>query len=239
MNLNQKKVIIIGGSSGIGFAVAQKASKQGAELHLIGRDSNKLQESSKILKDSGGNVTTYQLDATDPAAIEDFFIQVNGFDHLVSMVGGFMQGGFLTPPLETIREAVEMKFFANLLIARLAHLKVSGQGSLIFTAGSGGRPQDASGAIIGNQAIRTMVEGLAAELAPKVRVNGVAPTWTDTPLWRGFVRQDVEQTKAFMAGIIPLKRTATVEEVASAYIFLMENDFITGQTISVDGGISL
>ncbi|MES1180869.1 MAG: short-chain dehydrogenase, partial [Verrucomicrobiota bacterium] len=82
-----------------------------------------------------------------------------------------MQGGFIQPSITTIREAIEAKFFTNLKIARLAVPKIIEGGSMTFTAGSGGRPQNASGAIIGNMNIRVMVEGLAFELAPKIRVN--------------------------------------------------------------------
>ena len=110
---------------------------------------------------------------------------------------------------------------------------------MTFTAGTGGRPQNASGAIIGNDSIRTMVQGLAAEMAPKARVNAVAPTWTVTPLWRNMSEEQVKATKENFSKMIPLGRTATIQEVASAYIFLMENSFITGQTIQVDGGITL
>lgn len=110
----------------------------------------------------------------------------------------------------------------------------------MFTAGTGGRPQGASGAIVGNEAIGTMIRGLAAELAPRrVRVNAVAPPWTATPLWRDRPGEDVARTEAEMSAVIPLGRTATVAEVADAYLFLLTHRFVTGHTLPVDGGMHL
>lgn len=89
----------------------------------------------------------------------------------------------------------------------------------MFTAGAGGRLDNASGAIVGNDAIRLMVEGLAVELAPRARVNAVAPTWTETPLWKNIPAADVQATKERFSNTIPFKRTAEIEEVAQVYIF--------------------
>jgi len=155
------------------------------------------------------------------------------------MAGGFMGGGFLNAPVDVIHKAIDEKLFANLAIARLAASHLRDQGSMVFTAGSGGRPHNASGAIVGNDAIRTLVQGLAVELAPRARANAVAPTWTRTPLWRDMSPEQIEATDKQFSSAIPLGRTARIDEVASAYIFLMENTFITGQTITVDGGLTL
>ena len=150
-----------------------------------------------------------------------------------------MGGGFLEAPFETIERAVREKLFANLQIARHASKKIAEGGSMTFTAGAGGRPHNASGAIVGNDAVRTLVTGLAVELAPNARANAVAPTWTETPLWRNIPAPDVEATKQRLSQTIPLGRTAEIEEIALAYIFLMQCSFITGQTIVVDGGLTL
>ncbi|MEK6296853.1 MAG: SDR family oxidoreductase, partial [Paraburkholderia tropica] len=101
------------------------------------------------------------------------------------------------------------------------------------------RAHNASGAIVGNDAIRSLVEGLAVELAPRARVNAVAPTWTRTPLWRNLPASDVDAIEQRFTSLIPLGRTAKVEEVAAAYLFLIGNGFVTGQTIAVDGGVTL
>lgn len=142
-----------------------------------------------------------------------------------------MGGGFLDNSVAAIRETIEDKFFANLQVAQLASDHLNQHGSLIFTSGAGGRPDNASGAIVGNQAINTMVAGLAVELAPDYRVNAVAPTWTPTGLWRQLSNAQLTEQTAAVSASNPLKRVATPAEVASAYVYLMQNEFITGQVL--------
>jgi NAD(P)-dependent dehydrogenase (short-subunit alcohol dehydrogenase family) len=239
VSLKDKTVVVIGGTSGFGKATSLKAVGLDARLVITGRDAAKLQRVIAEFASAGHEAAGHVVDAAEVASVAAFFEKVEPFDHLVSMAGGFMGGGFLDADYETIRRAVDEKLFANLQIARHAAKKIADGGSMTFTAGSGGRPHNASGAIIGNDAIRTLVQGLAVELAPKARVNAVAPTWTPTPLWRGMPAADVQATQKRFSQTIPLGRTAEIEEVASAYIFLMQCGFITGQTIVVDGGLTL
>jgi NAD(P)-dependent dehydrogenase (short-subunit alcohol dehydrogenase family) len=239
MNLASQTLLVIGGTSGFGFQVAVQAAQAGASLVITGRNPQKLAAAIQQLQAGGTPVSGHVVDAADADGLRSFFESIEPFDHLVSLAGGFMGGGFLEAPVEVIRKAIEEKFFANLAIARLAAPRVRAGGSLVFTAGAGGRPHTASGAIIGNDAIRTLVQGLAVELAPRVRVNAVAPTWTRTPLWRGMSAEQVDATDKQFSSMIPLRRTAKIEEVAAAYIFLMQNTFVTGQTINVDGGLTL
>ncbi|WP_141729379.1 SDR family oxidoreductase, partial [Lactiplantibacillus plantarum] len=90
-----------------------------------------------------------------------------------------------------------------------------------------------------NKAINTMVVGLAVELAPDYRVNAVAPTWTPTGLWRQLSDAQLAAQAATVSAGNPLKRVATPAEVASAYVYLMQNEFMTGQVLHVDGGVEL
>ncbi|WP_322049559.1 SDR family oxidoreductase [Paraburkholderia sp. J67] len=241
-DLKGRRVVIVGGTSGFGFEIARMARDVGAQIVITGRDAQRRDAALAALTTPdtpAGSVRALALDVADDASLDAFFAQVDSFDHLVSMAGGAMGGGFLEAPLETIRGAIEEKFFANLRLARRAAPHLRDGGSLVFTAGSGGRAHNASGAIVGNDAIRTLVQGLAIELAPRARVNAVAPTWTRTPLWRNVPASEVEAIEQRFAALIPLGRTAKVEEVASAYLFLMSNGFVTGQTLAVDGGVTL
>lgn len=227
------------GSSGFGKATALKAAELGAKVTITSRDAAKLEQVVGEFAAVGYAVAGHVVDAADVSSIAALFDGIASFDHLVSMAGGAMGGGFLAADYDTIKHAVDEKLFANLQIARHAAKRIAEGGSMTFTAGSGGRPHNASGAIIGNDAIRILVEGLAVELAPKARVNAVAPTWTPTPLWRGMAAAELKATQERFAQTIPLGRTAEIDEVASAYIFLLQCSFITGQTIAVDGGLTL
>ncbi|WP_204122713.1 SDR family oxidoreductase [Lacticaseibacillus mingshuiensis] len=232
MKLDTQTILIIGGTSGFGAAVAVQAAAQGAKVHVIGRNADRLQ----IFLASHPELTGTALDATDEAALQAFFTTHATFDHLVSMLGGAASGGFLSDRT-AIREAIEGKFFANLQLAQIAspHLLRS----MTFTAGSGGHPNDAAGAIVGNQAIATMVQGLGVELAPRLRVNAVSPFWTPTGLWRTMPDAQQKQQADALASSIPLGRVGTIDEVAAAYLFAMTNTFMTGQVLHIDGGVDL
>ena len=236
--LNSKQIIIIGGSSGIGFKIAEMAAEHGAILILVGRNSQRLEKAEEELSKKT-TVSSYLLDAHNHNSLEHFFNSVGTFDHIISMVGDVMGGGFVNAEMETIRRVMESKFFTNVYIGQLAAKKISKGGSMVFTSGTGGRAQHACASYVGNLGINALVEGLAAELAPNVRVNAVSPTWTLTPFWRDVPASQVESTQKHFAEVIPLKRTASIDEIASAYIFLMSNGFITGQHLAVDGGIML
>lgn len=238
--LQNKHLLIVGGSSGIGFAIAQRAGLEGARLTLMGRSQQRLDEARAMLKAQNIKVfETLACDAHDHDALQACFAKLAPFDHLVSMVGDAMGGGFLAASMETIEHVIHSKFLTNVVIGKLAAKKLRSGGSLIFTSGTGGRAQHACASYVGNLGIQALVQGLAAEMAPEGRVNAVAPTWTVTPFWREQSREQVDNTRQHFASVIPLGRTAEIDELASAYLFLMKNDFVTGQQLAVDGGIML
>jgi NAD(P)-dependent dehydrogenase (short-subunit alcohol dehydrogenase family) len=232
-----KKIVIIGGSSGIGFGIAKLAQQAGNDLLLAGRNHQRLEQAAAQL--TGGNVTIATVDAHDEPDLERFFSEIGPCDHLVSMVGNPMSGGFLDCSMEKLREVMDSKFIANVLIGRLGRACVRAGGSLTFTSAVGGRPHLASGAYVGSLAIDALIEGLAIELAPDIRVNGVAPTFTETGLWMKLAPEQLATIRQRFVDRIPLGRLAKIEEVASAYLYLMSNNFITGQRLAVDGGIRL
>lgn len=245
-SLQDKTVLIIGGSSGIGLRVAHRAAAEGTQLILAGRDAQRLLAAqAELIQEATTHhrpapmLHTARVDAHDPAALEKFFESLPPLDHVVSMVGDVMGGGFLQADMAVIRQVIESKFFTNVRLAQLAAKRLRDGGSVVFTAGTGGRAQDACASYVGNLGINALVEGLAVELAPRVRVNSVCPTWTLTPFWRAMPSEQVEATRSRFESIIPLKRLASLDELAEAYLFLMGNGFVTGQHLAVDGGIML
>ena len=190
----EKSILVIGGSSGIGLKVSELCADAGMSVHIVGRNMDRLLEAKRILE-TKTSVEISQFDAHDHDEISNFFNTSKSFNHLVSMVGDVMGGGFISADIETVRHVVESKFFTNLAIAKAAFPKINTGGSMVFTAGTGGRAQHACGSYIGNIAINALVEGLAAELAPTIRVNSVCPTWTLTPFWRSVPQEQVLATK--------------------------------------------
>ena len=233
--LDGKTVLVIGGSSGIGAEVARRAAAAGAHVVVTGRDEAKLAAAAGRI----GADRTAAFDAHDEDALRGFFGGVGEVDHVVSMIGDSMSGGFIETTPETMRHVVESKFLTNWTIARLAAPLVRDGGSVVFTSGTGGRPHDTSASTVANLGIGALVQGLAVELGPAVRVNAVAPTFMDTPFWSGLSRAQFEQIRAGFVTRVPLGRLGTVEEVAEAYLYLMTATFVTGQVLAVDGGVSV
>jgi NAD(P)-dependent dehydrogenase (short-subunit alcohol dehydrogenase family) len=236
MLLEGQTVIVLGGSSGVGLQVARQARAEGASLVLIGRHQAKVEQAAAAL---GSDVQAVTGDAHDHAALPRLIAGLPVFDHLVSMVGDTMAGGFLSTPVETMQHVLHSKYWTNLLLARLAASRIRAGGSLVFTSGSGVRAQEAAGSYVANQALAAMAEGLGSELAPRVRVNVVAPAFMDTALWRDKPREDIDARIASYSRANPLGRLGTVEEAAAAYLFAMTNSYVTGQTLTVDGGMML
>jgi hypothetical protein len=111
-------------------------------------------------------VKTAVLDAHEDMALENFFSRLEVADHLVSMVGDSMSGGFLTTTPETMRHVLHSKFWTNWLIGKHAASKLRDGGSITFTAGTGGRAQEISASYVANLGLSALVEGLASEPAP-------------------------------------------------------------------------
>lgn len=239
MSLTDQNILIVGGTSGFGLTIAQQALEAGARVHIIGHTLAHVEQAKRQLAATETYLQGTAMDAQDQQQLRSFFEGRPGFDHVVSMLGGAMGGGFLANSVAAIRKTLEDKFFANLQLAQIASQHLNKQGSLIMTSGAGGHPYDASGAIVGNQAINTMVAGLAVELSPAYRVNAVAPTWTPTGLWRDLSPEQLAEQATAVSQGIPLKRVATKAEVAAAYLYLMQNQFVTGQVLHVDGGVDL
>jgi NAD(P)-dependent dehydrogenase (short-subunit alcohol dehydrogenase family) len=237
-SLEGKRAMIIGGTSGIGREIARRLSLLGAELILVGREPAKVAAAADEL---GGVAVTAAGDAHESGAPEALVAEAGEIDHLVSMIGDSMAGGFLQTSRETMRHVLHSKFLTNWEIARAAAPRMREGGSITFTAGTGGRPHEVSATYVANLGLTALVQGLAVELAPKVRVNAVAPTFMGrgTSFWRDVPGEQLRDLEAGFIPSVPLERLATPDEVATTYLHLIANPYITGQVIAVDGGVML
>ncbi|HEX6518475.1 MAG TPA: SDR family oxidoreductase [Streptosporangiaceae bacterium] len=234
--LDGSTILVIGGSSGIGYEIARQAAGAGASVTITGRDERRLAAAAKRL-----GAQARCLDAHDKDQLEAAFAAVRQADHVVSMAGDSMAGGFLQTTPETMRHVLHSKFLANWMIGRHAARILAPGGSLTFTSGTGGRPHEVSATYVANLGISALVQGLAVEMAPRHRVNAVAPTFmgTATAFWRDTPADELASQQAAFAATVPLRRTATASEVAAAYLMLMTSTFVTGQVLAVDGGVML
>jgi NAD(P)-dependent dehydrogenase (short-subunit alcohol dehydrogenase family) len=176
---------------------------------------------------------------TSEAEIARLFDEVGAFDHLVSTAG--------TPPpnypigdtdMDFVRSFVDNKLIGAVMLAKHAVRGLKKGGSMIFTSGiNKDRPPVPGGSVVSAIAgsFSYFARALAQELAP-TRVNIVSPGWVDTPMWDELVGEAKSGYFAAMAGRVPAGKVAAARDVAPAYLYLMEAEFMTGETIHIDGG---
>jgi NAD(P)-dependent dehydrogenase (short-subunit alcohol dehydrogenase family) len=225
--LQGQNVVVLGGSSGIGFAVAAVASGQGADVFALSR--------------SGGapnSVTGIKVDVSNRDALGEALSKTGRIDHLVHTVGS----RFGSTPVASLEEtllpaAFEAKLFSAIHAVRLALPHLAPTASITFTSGQVSRKYGSGSVAKGalNAAVDTAGRHLAKELAPR-RVNVVSPGVVDTNLWgdEGSDARNAVITRASMA--LPVGRVGRPEELAHAYVFLMTNGFVTGIILDVNGG---
>lgn len=240
--LLDKKVVIVGGSSGIGLGVAASALARGADVVIVGRSPSKLQAARGALDAANGRVRALSADMAQETEIARLFAEIGTFDHLVSTAGAAPPGDPIErTDLEMVRRFVDSKLIGAFLLAKHAVRFLTRGGSMTFTSGiNKDRPPVPGGAVVSAIAgsFSYLARALSLELGP-TRVNVVSPGWVDTPLFEQLAGEAKPSLFEGMAARLPAKRIATPADIAPAYIFAMESDFTTGQTLHIDGGQSL
>lgn len=227
-----QRVLVIGGSSGIGRAAAQAFARAGAAVTIASRHQGKLDEALATI---GGSARAIVLDTTDAEAVEQFFANHAPWQHVVISAAQTPTGAVRTLPLADAHQAFDSKFWGTYHVARSARIEAGG--SLTLLSGFlSMRPSTSSvvqGAI--NAAIEALGRGLALELSP-VRVNTVAPGLTVTPLWDKLAEADREAMYRNAAARLPAKRVVAAEDVANAILYLAGTPSATGSTVLIDAG---
>lgn len=220
-------VLVVGGSSGIGQAVAAMAARHGASVTIAGRDAARLAAAVATVGGEGA-----ALDMLDEAAVEAFFASREPFDHVIVTAAQLRSGPIRDLPLADAKATFDSKFWGSYLIAR--HAKIAEGGSLTLTSGAGGRRPRAGRAAVAaaTVAVEALTRVLASEFAP-VRVNCVSPGLVDTPLLRS-VRPASSPPPPQ-----PVARVASPEEIAFQILACAVNPFMTGAIVDVDGGLAL
>ena len=235
MTLAGTRILVVGGGSGIGFAVAQAAQAAGAKVTLASTNPDRLAAASARL----GGAASAVLDVTDEAAVATFFAAAPRFDHVVSTAGDWgkaRRGPFTEMNLDDARALFGVRFWGAATLAKHAAHHLDPGASLTLTSGmSAFRPQKGSvmaTAMAGS--VEHLVYGLAVELAP-IRVNGVFPGGVATEIFAGLPEAMRHAEEARFTSQ-PIPRIARPDEVAEAYLYLMRCGYVTGQVLQVDGG---
>ena len=228
-----KKYIFIGGSTGIGLEVAKRLLDKGAEIHVISRSRGDLPEME--------NLTHTALDVTEESVeFPKFKEPIDGF---VYFPGNINLKPFRGLKPDVFRNDFELNAvgLVKSLQAYFTNLKKADSASVVAfstVAVQTGMAYHSSVAAA-KGAVEGIVRSLSAELAPKIRVNAVAPSLTNTSLGINFL--DSEQKQENSNKRHPLERYGEPEDIASAVEFLLGNEssWMTGQIIHVDGGLSV
>jgi NAD(P)-dependent dehydrogenase (short-subunit alcohol dehydrogenase family) len=237
MILKGKRIVIIGGTSGIGLATAKAAAARGARVVIGSRHADGIE---KAKKEIGAAAEGHILDVTEEAKIKAFFDWAGSFDHL-TIPGSSIQGGpFLSLDINTARADFDSKFWGQYLAAKYGAPRLRAGGSIVLFAGMWSQRPPAKVSTIAaiNGAIEALARALAVELAP-IRVNAVSPGLIDTPIYSGMPTAQKEAAFKGFAAAAPVQRVGRPEEVAQTVLYLMTNTFTTGSTLYVDGGYLL
>lgn len=233
--MRNKRIVVLGGTSGIGWEVAKQAAAQGAEAVIV---SSNVERVKQAVADIGGNAQGHAVDLTSEPAIQAFFQTAGAFDHLVFTAGDSLRLSELaSADLQAARRAFEVRYWGALAAVKYATPYLRSGGSVVLTTGiAGARPQ--KGWVFGASvcgAMEALTRALAVELAP-IRVNAVSPGIVRTNLWQNIPEQDREKMFASRGATLPVGRVGEAGDIARAYLFLMQEEFATGQVVVVDGG---
>ena len=247
LNLESKRVLITGGSKGIGKSIAKAFYEEGAKVGICGRNREDLE---KAREEIGPNLALFEADVTDERKrvqlLDSFIMEFGSVDILVNNAGGSSGGAIMETDLADFHKAMDLNFYSAVHLSQLSAEKMKEQGdgvivniSSIFGRESGGKPtyNHSKAAMI------SFTKAMGDELIKDgVRVNGVAPGAILHPSgnWQKRLEENPEKIARFVENEIPGGRFGTPEEVANAVVFLASDkaSWIVGATITVDGGQS-
>lgn len=238
MSLEGTRVVVLGGSSGIGLATAQAAAAAGAGVVIASSRREKMEQALATLPATAAG---HVLDLTDRDAVQALFAGLGRFDHLVFTAGESLRLGRLAETdLHEARQFFELRYGGAVLAAKHGGPGIRPGGSITFTSGIAGVRPRAGWAVAASicSAMEGLTRALAVELAP-IRVNIVSPGVVRSPLWAELTEADRDALYRQTAASIPVGHVGDPGEIARAYLYLMGQTYGTGQVLTVDGGAVL
>ncbi|WP_282942504.1 SDR family oxidoreductase [Paenibacillus sp. RC67] len=236
--LENQRVVIIGGSSGIGLAVAKQTREQGGQVVIAGRTIEKLELARQLLGDDG--IEIYSLDNRNVDELQTFFETIGSFDHLFTPGASYVRGP-VTSELEVAHSCFDAKFWPQYNAVKYAVPYINSSGSIVLMSGAFSQRPLADGASYAacNGAIESLGKALAVELAP-IRVNVISPGTIHTSFnWEGAEQAVRDKAYEEYTRLNLLGRVGHAYEAAHTTIYLMTNGYTTGSTLFPDGGYIL
>ncbi|AZO44384.1 SDR family oxidoreductase [Mesorhizobium sp. M7D.F.Ca.US.005.01.1.1] len=238
MNISDQKILIVGGGSGMGLALARRCLEAGIEVIIAGRGEDRLQQAREALGNPA-DLDVATVDVTREDQVAALFARIGGLNHIVSTAADIEGAYQLLPELDlkAAQKVVESKLYGPLLLAKHGAPRLAATGSMTFVSGIAAYRPAARGSVVAsvNAALEGLVRALAVELAP-IRVNAVSPGWVDTTIWAQVAGDRKDETLAAMAERLPVGRIGQPDDIADAIAFLIGNGFTTGTTLHVEGG---
>jgi NAD(P)-dependent dehydrogenase (short-subunit alcohol dehydrogenase family) len=233
VTLAGRRVVVVGGTSGMGLATVRAAAELGADVVAAGRRS--LAERAPI-----DGVRQAEVDVTDEASVRALFEDVEELDHLLVSSSPGAPGPFLEQDLAAARTFLDGKFLGSWTCARYAAPRMRTGGSIIFVSGCAvvRPPGNAAMVTAAFAAVEALARALALELGP-LRVNTIRPGYTDSEMWSGLSDADRDDLRRRVAAAMPVGRMGTPEDIAHAAVFLMTSRQTTGAVLEVSGGETL
>ena len=231
-SLKDARVLVLGGSSGIGLATAKAAAAAGANVTLASRSNDKVNAAAMEV---GKGAVGVPIDTTNDTALEAFFSKQPEWDHIVVSVAAGRSAGLQDLSLQDAYGNMNAKFWTAYKTARFA--RIAPEGSLTLVSGFLSQRPNKDALLQGciNAALESLGRGLALALSP-VRVNTVSPGLIDTPIRAAMPADKKKAMLDHAAATLPARRVGQADDVADAILMLMTNPFMTGSTLFVDGG---
>jgi len=238
VNFAGQRVLVVGGSSGLGRACAKAFLQEDAEVWIASRSSEKLRDAVNLLG-APERLHPVTVDMTDPDDIEQLPERLpDGLDHLVISASQAAHGAFADLPVAQVEAMFASKFMGPYRTAKaLLPVLRSGRSITFFSGVLSRRPgRNVAGLASVNAAVEGLTRALALELGPDLRVNCVAPGMVETEAYAAMPAERRAKMLEETGASLPVRRTGTGEEVAAAVLMLASNGYITGTVLDVDGG---
>ncbi len=229
------KIFIVGAGSGMGEAIARMAVERGAKVSLAGRSIEKLEQVAASLGDSV--LGLYALDLADEHTVDSAIAEHAPYDHIITTAANLTFKPFVELTDDEIHRMLDSKFWGPINVARAAAKHLAPQGSVLFFSGLAAYRQGVGTSLVGvvNMALESLVANLAIELKPK-RFNVISPGVVDTATWDMLSDADRQALFQQVSASLPVGRVGHADDLAHAAISILENGFINGTVLNVDGG---
>ncbi|SHG86502.1 SDR family oxidoreductase [Flavobacterium defluvii] len=237
-SLKGKKVVILGGTSGLGLATAKEASQEGANVIIVSSNQNRINDALKQLSTES---TGFVVDLSKVENIKNLFENIGNFDHLVYSAGENLNLTTLDgTDIENAKNFFTIRYWGALAAVKYASKYINEGGSIGLMSGIASQRPGSGWALAASicGAMDGLCRALAVELAP-IRVNAVAPGVIKTNLWNSMDESTREGFYKSVGDSLLVKRVGNPEEIAQTFTFLMKQTFATGQIITIDGGTVL